>query len=363
MPTRSVSPLTRLLLGALLWALGATPADAHWADQAVAEMKVGEDQVEVLLTFPTGLIAWADDDRNGRLNRQEVDRHRARLQRFIGQRIRLTDRGVAGALTIEAAHAQLPSRLNLSSSHSTLELTYRWPERVQALAARYDLFVTGTPTASCLTTIIAAGRVRNIVFTPEYREAAISLNGSITSALMGFVLLGIRHILSGFDHVLFLVSLLMLGGGLRPLVKIISVFTLAHSLTLSLAVLNIIALPARWVESAIAASIVFVAAENFWRQNATRTRWRVAFGFGLVHGLGFASILQELNLPQSGVAVSLLGFNLGVELGQIVIVVLASLVLQLLRSWPKAPVFRQCVSAGAGAAGLLWFVQRAVLGS
>lgn len=353
-----------IVIGVLLWAFVATPVDAHWADQAVAEIKIAEQQVEMLLTFPTGLMGWADTDRNGVLTPPEIDQHRIGLRRFLTERIRIIDRGTIGALTFEPALAQLPSSPSVSTSHSTLRLIYRWSEPVTAPVIRYDLFLSGVPTASCLATIIVDGRIQNAVFTPEHREVSIHLGGSLVGAAAGFVLLGIRHILTGYDHVLFLISLLMLGGGLRALVKIVSAFTVAHSITLSLAVLNVVALPGRWVESAIAASIVYVAAENFWRgQHALRNRWLVTFGFGLVHGLGFASILQEMNLPRAGVALSLLGFNLGVEIGQIAIVVLASLCLWLLRTWPKATLFKLWVSAGAGAAGVVWFVQRAVFGS
>lgn len=353
-----------ILLGVLFSSLLVVPADAHWADQAVAEITVAQTEVEMLLTFPTGLAAWADDDRSGELSATEIGRHRTDLQRFLGERIRFTDRGTIGDLTIEPAQAQLPSSLNQSASHSTLRLVYRWPEPVQALAVRYDLFLPGVPTASCLATVVFDGRVRNVVFTPEHREVAIALGGSITGAAAGFVLLGIRHILTGYDHVLFLLSLLMLGGSLRALVKIVTAFTVAHSVTLSLAVLNIVALPSRWVESAIAASIVYVAAENFWRgQHALRNRWLVTFGFGLVHGLGFASILKEFSLERASLVVSLAGFNIGVEIGQIGIVLMAFLGLRLLRAWPREPALRLWVSAGAAAAGLVWFVQRAFLGS
>ncbi len=353
-----------LVLGALVWGLTAGPVAAHWADQAVAEIKVEDHQVEMVLTFPTGLAAWADDDRSGELSATEIGRHRTDLQRFLGERIRFTDRRTIGDLTIEPAQVQLPPGLNLSASHSTVRLVYRWPRPVQTLAVRYDLFLPGVPTASCLATIVVDGRVRNLVFTPEHREVSIARGGSITGAAAGFVLLGIRHILTGYDHVLFLLSLLMLGGGLRALVKIVTAFTVAHSVTLSLAVLNIVALPARWVESAIAASIVYVAAENFWRgQHALRNRWLVTFGFGLVHGLGFASILKAFSLERTSLAVSLASFNIGVEIGQIAIVLMAFLGLRLLRAWPKEELLRLWVSAGAAATGLVWFVQRAILGS
>ncbi len=361
-------PLVRIglamLVGVLLWSLLPVPADAHWADQAVAEIKVGKAKVEMLLTFPTGFAPWADDDRDGQLSSTEIDRHRVDLERFLGERIRFTDRDTNGDLTIEPAQAQLRSSLNLSVSHSTLRLVYQWPVPVQGLALRYDLFVPGVPTASCLATIVVGGRVRNVVFTPEHRDVAISLGGSITGAAAGFVLLGIRHIITGYDHVLFLISLLMLGAGLRGLLKIVTAFTVAHSITLSLAVLNIVALPTRWIESAIAASIIYVAADNLRRQqSAVRSRWLITFGFGLVHGLGFASILRELDLPRAGVVTSLVSFNMGVEIGQIAVVVLVSLCLWLLRMWPKETLFRLWVSAAAGAAGVVWFVQRAVFGS
>lgn len=360
---RLFSTCMAMLVGVLLLSLLTVPADAHWADRAVAEIKVAGNQVEMLLTFPTGLASWADDDRSGQLSAAEVERNRTDLMRYLRERVQVTDRGTSGQLAIETAQVQ-PSNLDVSASHSTLRLTYRWSERVTAPGVRYDLFVPGVPTASCLATIVIDGRVRNVVFTPEQKEVAIPLGGSIVRASAGFVLLGIRHILTGYDHVLFLLGLLVLGGGLRALVKIVTAFTVAHSITLSLAVLNILALPSRWVESAIAASIVYVAAENFWRRdNALRNRWLVTFAFGLVHGLGFASILQELHLPRAGVVASLLGFNTGVEIGQIAIVILASLGLQLMRAWPRATVFRFLVSAGAGVAGLVWFVQRAFLGS
>ncbi|MEX0766735.1 MAG: HupE/UreJ family protein [bacterium] len=364
MRLRLFSTCMAMLVGVLLWSLLTVPADAHWADQAVAEIKIAEQQVGMLLTFPTGLVDWADTDRNGVLTPPEIDQHRARLYSFLSERVQITDRGTIGALTFEPALAQLPSSPSVSTSHSTLRLIYRWSEPVTAPVIRYDLFLPGVPTASCLATIIVDGRVQNAVFTPEHREVSIHLGGSFVGAAAGFVLLGIRHILTGYDHVLFLICLLMLGGGLSGLLKIVTAFTVAHSFTLSVAVLNLFALPPRWVESAIAASIIYVAADNLRRQQmAVRSRWLITFGFGLVHGLGFASILRELDLPRAGVVTSLVSFNMGVEIGQIAIVVLTSLCLWLLRTWPKETLFRLWVSAAAGAAGIVWFVQRAVFGS
>lgn len=127
---------------------------------------------------------------------------------------------------------------------------------------------------------------------------------------------------------------------------------------LTLAVLDIVSLPSRVVESGIALSIAYVAAENLWRRALTR-RWLVTFGFGLIHGLGFASILRDLAVGGANLATSLVSFNLGVESGQILIVGLAFGLLEALRRATWQPVLRRALSAGAMVTGLVWFLQRA----
>src|SRR5262249_59469524 len=128
----------------------------------------------------------------------------------------------------------------------------------------------------------------------------------------GFFRLGVEHILTGYDHLLFLAALLVRGGRVWSLLKIVTAFTVAHSLTLALAVLGALTVSPRLVEPAIAASIAYVALENVFRQAPSR-RWLVTFGFGLVHGLGFASGLGPLALPPWNLARPLAGFNLGCE--------------------------------------------------
>jgi len=146
---------------------------------------------------------------------------------------------------------------------------------------------------------------------------------------------GVWHIWIGFDHILFLLSLLLpavlvlqmrrwqgvvnFGAALREVLWVVTSFTAAHSITLSLAALGLVSLPSRLVESAIALSVVLAAANNLWPLVEHR-RWLVAFGFGLIHGFGFASVLAELGLPTDALALSLLGFNAGVEVGQMAIV-------------------------------------------
>jgi hydrogenase/urease accessory protein HupE len=225
---------------------------------------------------------------------------------------------------------------------------------------RYALFLPGISTASALATIVQDGTVRSHVFTPENTTLTIARGDAVWTQAWSFFILGVKHILTGYDHVLFLITLLIAGGGLRALLKIVTAFTVAHSATLTLAVLDIVSLPSRVVESGIALSIAYVAAENLWRRERALTRrWLVTFGFGLIHGLGFASILRDLAVGGANLATSLVSFNLGVESGQILIVGVAFGLLEALRRATWQPVLRRALSAGAMVTGLVWFLQRA----
>ncbi|BAY07658.1 HupE/UreJ family protein [Calothrix sp. NIES-2098] len=346
-------------LGALLLSITwATPSQAHWADLAVAEIAVDKTQTAMTLTFPTGLVASADDNRDGQLSDAEVSQHQTELEHFLGDRIRLVnEQGQAGVVAVTSSNNLPPNIQSNANTHTTLELTYTWTQAVTGLTINYNLFLPNVPTARCLATVIQAGKTQNLVFTPEKHEFSL-ISGSLWQQVSSFVVLGVEHILSGYDHVLFLISLLMVGGGLGYLLKVVTAFTISHSVTLSLAVLNIVTLPVQFVESAIALTIVYVAVENFWCKSL-RWRWLLTFSFGLIHGLGFAGVLKEINIPQSNLAVSLASFNIGVEIGQLAIVLTAFFVLRVLQKQPWELTFRRFVSACIIAVGLFWFVQRA----
>jgi hydrogenase/urease accessory protein HupE len=176
-----------------------------------------------------------------------------------------------------------------------------------------------------------------------------------------FVAAGVHHILIGADHVLFLVGLLLLGGSLRQLVLLVSAFTLGHSVTLSLAALGIATPPGRLVEPVIALSIVIVGVDNLLaRREARDVRPYVALGFGLVHGFGFAGVLRESGLPSAGLGWALFSFNLGVEIGQLLVVLVVSAALAAVRSRSER-AGRQVALAGSvvvAAAGAFWFIER-----
>ena len=181
------------------------------------------------------------------------------------------------------------------------------------------------------------------------------------SSFWSFLKLGLEHILTGYDHLLFLFGLLLACRRFSTAVRIVTCFTLAHSLTLALAALDVVSLPGRVVEPLIAASIVFVGVENIVRRDEPRWRWALTFVLGLVHGFGFAGALKEAGLGSGGAAllVPLFSFNLGVELGQVTV---AALLLPLLWKLHEASVFEKygktILSAAVALAGLYWFVTR-----
>ena len=207
---------------------------------------------------------------------------------------------------------------------------------------------------------------------------------SVASSLIGFVREGIHHILIGYDHILFLLSLLLpavwvrqavtdprtgvmrtrwqpsddLRLALANVLKVVTAFTVAHSITLALSVLDVVNPPSRWIESTIAASVVLAALNNVWPV-ISEARWKLTFVFGLVHGFGFASALKDAGLARGDLAAPLLGFNLGVEIGQLCIV---ALVLPLAWTFRSTRGYRGAFAGGSLAiAGIatLWLVQRA----
>jgi len=175
-----------------------------------------------------------------------------------------------------------------------------------------------------------------------------------------FIPEGIHHILIGPDHLLFLVGLLLLGGSMRRLLLVVTSFTLAHSITLTLAALDILTPPARIIEPAIALSIVYVGFDNLLVKEGRDVRAWIAFAFGFIHGFGFANVLREMDLPRRALGWSLFSFNFGVEIGQMLVVVIVAFALAALRSQSEK-ASRQVAFAGSIVvivAGAFWFVQR-----
>jgi HupE / UreJ protein len=200
------------------------------------------------------------------------------------------------------------------------------------------------------------------------REAVLNASNPSVEAELGekaflqtswdFVKLGVEHIFTGYDHLAFLAGLLIMTTTLRALVKVITAFTAAHSITLALATLGLVAIPGRLIESLIALSIAYIAIENFLGKTLIH-RWKITFLFGLIHGFGFSNVLREMALTRRTLAIGLFSFNGGVELGQLAFVcVVFPLVYYLSVSRWKAR-FLTASSTAIAALGFFWFVQRA----
>jgi hydrogenase/urease accessory protein HupE len=182
----------------------------------------------------------------------------------------------------------------------------------------------------------------------------------VVAVVRRFIPSGVHHILIGPDHLLFLVGLLLLGGTIRQLLIVVTSFTVAHSITLSLAALNLVTPPARVIEPAIALSIVYVGADNLLARGGRDVRAWIAFAFGFIHGFGFANVLREMDLPRRALGWSLFSFNFGVEIGQLLVVVAVATALASLRSRSETAGQRVAFAGSVIviAAGAFWFIQR-----
>jgi hydrogenase/urease accessory protein HupE len=192
-------------------------------------------------------------------------------------------------------------------------------------------------------------------------QIPLGLGPSEPSALArfaSFFRMGVEHILTGYDHLLFLCGLLLLVGPLRGLLGAVTAFTLAHSLTLSAAALGWVVPSPRWIEPLIALSVAYVGIENRFARNANG-RWRLTFLFGLVHGFGFAGALREISLPPAQLPLALCSFNLGVEAAQLAVLALLLPTLSLARRLGSlTPARTNWLNAGVSVVGVVWLVQR-----
>jgi hypothetical protein len=320
------------------------------------------------LDFAIGL----DADGDGRITWGETRAKHPEIAAYALARLKLQADG-------QACQVDVPRQLvdhHTDGAYSVLQLAIRCPGASPArLTVDYQLFADLDPQHRGLLNLTTAAGARSAVFGPEAAQQTFEL-ARITrwSQFVDYAREGVWHIWIGFDHILFLVSLLLPAVLLwrKPrwepaksfrtsfweVAKVVTAFTVAHSITLSLATLGWVSLPSRWVESAIAASVVLAALNNL-RPVVEGGRWLVAFCFGLIHGFGFASVLQDLGLPADALLLALVGFNLGVEAGQLAIVALfLPVAFALRRHW----VYRRAIFLGgslliAVLAGV-WLVER-----
>jgi hydrogenase/urease accessory protein HupE len=278
----------------------------------------------------------------------------------VAARVRLaSDAGACEAVPRGVERASGPA------SNVVITIDHACPRPMQRLVVRDDLAESFGDSHHTLAKLEGEGLpTEPLAFAPDRREIAVALPAAETDAApstpIGFFPLGVEHILIGFDHLLFLLALVLRGGNAWSLLKIVTAFTVAHSLTLGLAALDVVQLPSALVEAVIAASIAWVAAENLWRRDAASHRWIVSFAFGLVHGFGFSSVLREIGLPDEGLVWALLSFNLGVEVGQAIAVAAVFPLLWWLRRSRFERIATRAASAFVLLVGLALTVSRVV---
>lgn len=355
-------------LAVLVFFLALPGAWAHNPDTSYTRIRIepGEMQSKFTLDVLTLLkIADLDSNHDHRVTRAEIREKAAAIFQFLRQNVRVTidkkpaDFGDADGFEISDHLESIEEK----DYHQTLvHFTFRreMAEFPEEIALVFDIFPALGDRHTNLAYVEEAGsHTEEIIFSkfePDYTYYT-NTRVPLWKQLRQFLILGVRHIFLGYDHILFLLALIVVSR-FWDLVKIVTAFTVAHTITLMLAAFEIVRLPPQLIETSIAFTIVYVAAENLWIRK-TSHRWMLTFAFGLIHGFGFANVLHDMGLPRQGLVQSLVCFNLGVELGQVTIVLLLLPLSLWLGRQTWAARGRAGVSILIGLMGLAWFIDRA----
>ena len=265
------------------------------------------------------LLPAIDTDHDGAISTDELTAGHAAVARAF-----------AGGLTVSADGKVCPGTLDRAwaleaEGGVVFQVRYLCPEVPVHLTLTMPMLDALAPGHRHMARLFRGGKAQVKVLDRAHAtwelDAASSTSSGVAMA-WSMLKLGIEHILTGADHLVFLLGLILVGGSLRSLIGVVSAFTLAHSITLALAAFSIFAPSPRLVEPAIALSIAYVGVENLFVTDASK-RWRITFPFGLIHGFGFAGALREIALPRAQVPIALVSFNLGVEVGQLAVLSLA----------------------------------------
>lgn len=344
-------------------------AKAHGSGLSYLDLSVDGPTVAATLDISARDVAESlrlDVDGNGYFDRRDLDAAGPLLGRWMIDSIRL----VAGGKLCRGAPAFEPELQ--ADTLLILRTNYTCEGEVDQLNVYLRLKDTLGEGHPVVVRAVRGEHAHTALLDDRNSSASFDLSTSSALDAAGqFFVLGVEHIFTGIDHVLFVLSLLLIGGRLRRVIGLATAFTVAHSVTLSLAALEVVSLSSRLVETMIAVSIGWIALENYLYARerppgapeplGLRLRWLLVFAFGLMHGFGFADILIEGGLPPRHVAVALGSFNLGVELGQIAIIAVAWPLLQKVgrMTWYR-PRAVQVASVGTFAAAVYWFVERAL---
>ncbi|HLK91494.1 MAG TPA: HupE/UreJ family protein [Polyangia bacterium] len=332
------SRASRAALVALTFALAAVAVEGSAAAHAVG-VSSGEYRLEgAVLYGDLGMAArelarWVpavDANHDGTIDADEIGPGRAAVAQALiaGLTVSADGKPCAGALD--------RAWTSDADGGAIFQVRYTCPAAPGQVTLAMPMLAALAPGHRHLARLFRAGKAQTTVL--DRAHASWTPAGGASSALKmawAMLKLGVEHILTGFDHLVFLLGLILVGGRVRSLIGVVTAFTLAHSITLALAALSIFTPSPRLVEPAIALSIAYVGVENLFVHDASK-RWRITFPFGLIHGFGFAGALREIALPRAQVPVALVSFNLGVEIGQLAVL---SVALPLVLTVRRAPWF------------------------
>jgi hydrogenase/urease accessory protein HupE len=364
-------------LGVLLCA---SRALAHLMPAQQGTLNIVGNAVFAALSIPLSALTGADDNGDGRLSQRELDAHVSDVQRQLGARFQFFNATQHGRLDLVMPMVEPDERDSTSLAGSThvlvlMKSTFDVPPT--ALRVTTDLFGPAANERQLTLKATRGADIEAVVLTPARSTHAFFR--APWAVLGDYVGLGVTHVLGGVDHLLFLLTIIVAAAGWRYWASVLTSFTIAHSITLTLSLLGVIRVPATVVEPLIAASIVVMALLNLRQRNAPAAlgpRVAIVFACGLLHGLGFASAMAAMGLHGAYRVVSLVGFNVGIELGQAMFLcaaLLAGIAWRHVRSewgrpftmstaaWAPPMAFPRSVSWVAAGLGALWFVQRLVV--
>jgi hydrogenase/urease accessory protein HupE len=339
---------TWLVLG-LLWPAIAL---AHATITALVRIELVDNRLQYALSVVLPEIP----NRSAELLTSAVNGDRAAAER-IAEYARQTLSVALGSVRCRMGRVRIGSA-GANDARATIEIEFTCDASRGRLEIAEDWSALLGEHYRTLGNLRTANGERQVSFEEPLRKAAIDVDRPLATGWFDFIRLGIEHIITGYDHLLFLVALLATARGFWSVVRIVTAFTLAHSVTLTIATLDILTIPERVIEPLIAASIVWVALENLLAAEPDRRRWIWSFVFGLVHGFGFASALGELGLKESAIVRALVGFNVGVEIGQLIFVALFLPALAVLKRGRGASLTPRIASVAVAIVGSYWLGER-----
>lgn len=330
-------------------------AQAHKLDLCFAKFYFQDNKATCEVVLPYNTLNLADDNQDKTIERAEIERHIADYEKLFKEQIVLRDGKSIATMKVEAPPEGFPTP-NVTGdpkNHATLFLSFEFPNTPTDLQIHYGFFPPQI-NDRCLATINQNGVESQFIFQRGYEDYRAE---PLWKRFKGFCGMGLHHLLTGIDHMLFLVALICVSDSFWNLFKTVTAFTIGHSLSLLVAVFSILTVSTTVVEPIIALSIIYAAVENLYSKNF-EGRWKIAFAFGLIHGLGFADAMTSLSLSGASLAVALVGFNIGVELGQMIIV---SFTYPVLRKIALSSHGTKILNGGSIAVSLVatyWFFER-----